>query len=150
MINYRNRPKGNYIKDANWNELYLLSEKWKSDLEFYLYELNFLETLIESHFSELLLTENLDELRELQIELYELKNQSEYLLSYTKNNLECIVDVINNVYIHETSSLRIENEQLEENIVRFVNGEREIKKFIFNMIKSILENKKTKKFWMFN
>lgn len=150
MDDFRNRPKENFIQEANWNELYLLTESWKNDLDFYLFEIKFMESLIENRFSELLLFENLDELRELQIDVYELKNQCEHLLNNSKNNLESIVDIINDTYILNTSRFRSENEQLEENIIRFINKEREIKRCIFSMIKNILEKKKEKNSWMFN
>ncbi|WP_396602027.1 hypothetical protein [Algibacter sp. R77976] len=150
MDDFRNRPKENFIQEANWNELYLLTESWKNDLDFYLFEIKFMESLIENRFSELLLFENLDELRELQIDVYELKNQCEHLLNNSKNNLESIVDIINDTYILNTSRFRSENEQLEENIIHFINKEREIKRCIFSMIKNILEKKKEKNSWMFN
>ena len=150
MINYRIRPKGNYIKEANWEALYLLTENWKKDLEFYLFDIKFLEHLIENHFTKLLIHENLDELRELQIEVFELKNQCEYLLQCIQTNLESISKIINETYSHNTSDFRIENEQLEDDIQEFINNQREIRRVAFSMIRDVLESKNTKHVWMFN
>ncbi|WP_142785907.1 hypothetical protein [Changchengzhania lutea] len=150
MYNIRNRPKGKYIKQASWNDLFILTEHWKNDLDFYLFEMKFLESLIEKHFSKLLLCENLDELRELQRDTFDLRNQCEYIQRCIKTNLESIVDIINNTYIYNTEEFRIENEQLEDDILEFINNEREMKRVIYSMIKDILENEKPKQVWMFN
>ncbi len=32
---YWDRPKGKFIQEANWQELYVLTQHWKKDLEFY-------------------------------------------------------------------------------------------------------------------
>ncbi len=150
MLNFRKRPKENYIQETNWEALNFSIEDRKTDLEFYLFEMKFLETLMENHFSELLLCENLDELRELQIEVFELKNQCEYLLQCTQTNLESIVAIINKNYIHSTSEFGIENEQLEDDIQKFINNEREIKRIVFSVIKDVIEDEKLKRVWMFN
>lgn len=150
MNNFRTRPKGNYMQEVNWKDLYLLSENWKTNLEFNFVEIKFLEFLIENHFSELLLCQNLDELRELQIEVFELKNQCEYILQRIQNNLESIIAIINSTYTHNISEFRTENEQLENDILDFINNEKEIKTVIFSMIKDVLEDKKPKQVWMFN
>ncbi|MCL5128275.1 hypothetical protein [Algibacter sp. L4_22] len=150
MKNYRIKPTANYIKEANWEELYILIEHWKNDIAFYLFDIKFLETLIESHFSELLEYENLDELRELQLEIFELKNQCEYIQQRIQLNLDNIVKIIDKTYKHNTAEFRIENEQLEDDIISLINNEREVKNVVFRMIKEILENEKSKKTWMFN
>lgn len=150
MNNLRNRPKENYIQEANWDGLYLLIENWKKDLEFYLIDVKFLENLVKNHFSELLVSQNLDELRELQIEVYELQNQCEYILECIQHNLDSIVDIINDNFIHDTSEFRIENKHLEDNVQVFITNERELRKSIFSMIKDVFEAKKPKNIWKFN
>ena len=144
MIVFKNRPKKTHTKDASWEALYLLAENWKKDLDFYLFDIKFLETLTANNFSELLLCENLDELRELQIEVFELITQCEHLLKCIQNNLESIVAIINKTYIHNPSEFRIENEQLEDSILEFINNQREIRRVAFSMIRDLRESKKSK------
>ena len=50
MSDLRNRPNGTYIFDANWEELYILTKHWKSDLLFYKDDLKFLNHLIDKYF----------------------------------------------------------------------------------------------------
>lgn len=146
MTNLRNRPKGNYIQEANWDELHLLIENWKKDLEFYLFDIKFLKNLVKNHFSELLVSQNLDELRELQIEVYKLQNQCEYILECIQNNLDSIVDIINDNFIHDTSEFRIENEHLEDTVHIFITKERKLRKSILSMIKDVIKLNNQKKY----
>ncbi|WP_299524390.1 hypothetical protein [uncultured Lutibacter sp.] len=46
----RNRPNGSCIFEANGQELYILTEHWKSDMLFYKEDLNFLNHLIDKYF----------------------------------------------------------------------------------------------------
>lgn len=138
------KMKETYAKNINWESLYLQVENWKKDLEFYYFDISFLETLIENYFSDLLMCENLDELRELQIELYQLKNQCEYLLKDIQINLDSIVCIINKTYVHNSAGFKIENKQLEDNIVRFIDNERKTRSVVFCMIKDVFENQKKK------
>ncbi|WKB81223.1 hypothetical protein QYR09_15915 [Cellulophaga lytica] len=48
MSNFRNRPADNYINEANWQQLFLLTKHWKSDLLFYKDDLRFLHQLIKN------------------------------------------------------------------------------------------------------
>ena len=150
MIILKNNLEETVIKDANWESLYLLTDNWKKELEFYYFDISFLEILIENYFSELLLYENLDELRELQIEVFEFKSQCEYLLNDARINLESIVCIINDTYIHDPSGFKIENEQLGDTIVRFIDNERKMRRVVFSMIKDVFENQKKKQVWKFN
>ena len=150
MIILKNNLEETVIKDTNWESLYLLTDNWKKELEFYYFDISFLEILIENYFSELLMYENLDELRELQIEVFELKSQCEYLLNDTRINLESIVCIINGTYIHTPSGFKIENEQLGDTIVRFIDNERKMRRVVFCMIKDVFENQKKKQVWKFN
>jgi hypothetical protein len=143
MIVFNNSTKETDTKDASWEALYLLAENWKKDLDFYLFDIKFLETLTAHNFSELLLCENLDELRELQIEVFELITQCEYLLKCIQNNLESITAIINKTYKHNPSEFRIKNKQLEDSILEFINNQREIRRIAFSMIKDLRESKKT-------
>ncbi|MDG1730370.1 MAG: hypothetical protein P8K68_08690 [Algibacter sp.] len=150
MYNLRKRPKGNYIQNASWEALYLLLENWKTDLEFYFFDIKFLNNLVENHFSELLACQNLDELRELQMEVFELQNQCEYILACIQNNRESIIDIINNNFPDDTSKFRVEIQHLEDNIEVFIDNERELRRNIFIMIKEVFKSKKSKNVWLFN
>ena len=60
MKNFRIRPKDNYINEASWEQLYVLTEHWKSDLVFYHKDLRFLHLLIDKYFMWISNKENID------------------------------------------------------------------------------------------
>lgn len=150
MSNYRMRPKANYIQEANWKDLYLLTNSWKNDLEFCFSETAFFASLIETHLYKLLLHNNLNELRALQIEVFELKNQCEYLQQCVLSNLESIANIIKGTYLYNTSELRVKNEHLENDMLLLINNEKAFKRVVFNMAKAMLKSQKPKQVWMFN
>ncbi len=78
MNDFRNRPKYNYIHEADWQKLYLLTELWKSDLLFYKDDLKFLYHLIDKYFLRISKRENIDMVQEIEVNL--LKVDKQYVL----------------------------------------------------------------------
>jgi len=150
MSNYRSRPKGDYAQEAAWQDLYKLTERWQKNLEFQLYEIEFLERLIDTHFAKLLLLENLDEIRELQRDLYHTKNQSEALVQRIQRHLNHITDIIDEPFKYDSSIFRDEHEQLEDDVTEFITEQKVIKLTVFKMTKGVLENEKPKFIWKYN
>ena len=150
MSNYRSRPKGNFIQEATWEELYILTESWKNDLEFYLLDIKFLERLVDTYFVKLLTNQNLDEIRELQSELLERKNQCENLLKRIQVHFAHIVDLIDNPFMHDALVFRAEHELLEDEVSEFKVMLKAIRYAVFNITKDVLESEKPKYIWKYN
>ncbi|MFH4967183.1 hypothetical protein V8G61_03170 [Gaetbulibacter sp. M240] len=134
MENYAEKELLNQPKKPDWEHVHKLMEHLKSNLEFYYLDLNSLESLIDYYFSKLVAKENLDELRELQQGVLELKNQCYYL----KNRLrsyEKRKEILENLPV-----LNDENKTLEDEIQKFINEENELEKVIFSMIQEVLGN----------
>ncbi|WP_323789553.1 hypothetical protein [Psychroserpens sp.] len=150
MSNYRNRPKGDYIQEAAWQDLYKLAERWQDNLKFQLYEIKFLERLIDTYFIKLLLQENLDELRELQIDLHQSKNQSLKLLEDIQMHLNYIAEMLIEPYKLDRSTFRVEHELLEDDVSEFTVNHKIIQFTVFKMTKDVLENEKPNFIWKYN
>ena len=150
MSDYRNRPKGNFIQEASWQELYMLTESWKNDLEFYLLDIRFLVRLVDTYFVKLLINQDLDELRELQRELLELNKQCENLLKHIKIHFTHIVDLIEDPFIYDASVFRTEHELLEEEISEFRKMLKVVRYAVFVLSKDVLGNEKPKCIWKYN
>lgn len=150
MSDYRNRPKGNFIQVASWQDLYMLTESWKNDLEFYLLDVKFIELLVETYFVKLLINQNLDDLRELQRELLELNKQCENLLKRIKIHFTHIVDLIEDPFIYDASVFRTEHELLEEEISEFRKMLKVVRYAVFVLSKDILGDEKPKCIWKYN
>lgn len=150
MSNYRNRPKGNYIVEAEWQDLLKLTVEWQDNLEFQLYEIEFLDSLIDTYFVKLLVQENLDELRELQIELYQAKNQSKKLLKRIEKHLNHIGEVLRENFEYNDLVFRAEHQQLEDDVSEFITNQKVAKFKVFKMTKDVLEDEKPKFIWKYN
>ena len=150
MINYRNRPKGQYIQEASWQDLYKLTEEWKNNLDFQLFEIEFLQNLIKTYFVELLDQENLDELRELQKDLYQYENQSKLLLENVDVHLSHIVKVIDEPFTFDASAFRQEHELLEDNTSALLIKHNTMKLTAFKMVKDSLQNEDPTFVWKYN
>ena len=150
MSDYRNRPKGNFIQEASWQDLYMLTESWKNDLEFYSLDVKFIELLVETYFVKFLINQNLDDLRELQRELLELNKQCENLLKRIKIHFTHIVDLIEDPFIYDASVFRTEHELLEEEISEFIKMLKVVRCAVFVISKDVLGNEKPKRIWKYN
>ena len=150
MSNYRNRPKGDYLRDAKWQDLHELTDEWQGDLEFQLYEIDFLDSLIDTYFVKLLVQENLDELRELQIDLYKAKTQSEKLLERINKHLNHIGELLSKSSKIDDLVFRFEHERLEDDISQFMANQKVTKFTVLKMTKDVLENEKPNFIWKYN
>lgn len=135
MKKYSETPPSQTKKQISWEKIENLMEQLKSNLDFYYMDLNSLENLIEYYFSQLAAQENLDELRDLQQEVFDLKTQCGYL----KQRLRIDMDG-KEAFLQNPPVFKDENEELEHEIHKFVIEENELEKAIFSMIQEVLGN----------
>jgi hypothetical protein len=150
MSNYRSRPKGNYIQDTNLQDLYLLAETWNQDIEFYTFEIEFLDRLIDTYFVKLLLHENLDELRVLQKDLFKARTQCKQILQRINVQLNYIVDILDEPFKYNITDFRNDYEQLEDDIEECREVLKGLRYAVFNTTKVVLESEKPKFIWKYN
>ncbi len=78
MNDFRNRSKDNYILEADWQKLFLITEHWKSDLLFYKDDLRFLNLHIDEYFLWFSKKENINMVQKIEVNL--LKVDKQYVL----------------------------------------------------------------------
>lgn len=150
MSNYRIRPKEKYIQEVSWDNLYFFTQKWKENIEFYKIDVKFLIDLLKIYFSKLLVYENLNELRKIQIDFINLYNECEATLKHIQLHLSHLSNLIEDLYIYDAYVFRNEQEQLEDKIAVLINNIKRIRKDTFSLIKDVLKNEKPKIFWRYN
>ena len=143
MEELRIRPKSNYLQTATWQELYLLTKHWKSDIKFANYEINFFMGLVDKYF---IWVKDKDQIVQVQ----HLSNISEHLSSELENIDKAITKHLNYIRLFINSNIsrdeeafRVEHAMLEDKIVGFMNALRETKREIFNLTEEMLNNEKT-------
>ena len=151
MSNFRNRPKDQYIHEADWQQLYVLTEQWKSDLSFYNDDLKFLHHLIDKYFMWISKKEHIDMVREIEVGLLKIDDQCGTLLQRATKHLHHLAELIDNPFAYDSHKFRREQEQLENDIATFVKDFRSNRKEVFTVtdylmdaeqfVKQVVENK---------
>ncbi len=132
---------------SDWQELYLQTEKWISDLSFYTDELRFFNTLHERYFSEMVKNENLDEIREEIMRFQDTRYACEKLLNETKVHLHQLVQVIENSGANGNAAgiVQQKHQELRQEMTFFELNFKANKKEIFVITQNVLENQKGEK-----
>jgi len=139
MENLRLRPKGDFTWTAEYRELYIVTEHWQSDLQFYKDDLQFLYHLIDKYFIWLLNKENLGEMRNLSSSLSETGINCDRLLEKTSKHLTHLAELIDDPFKYDSHKFRSEHEELENEIASFIKKFRKIKKETFTDMEPVIE-----------
>ncbi|NGY36009.1 hypothetical protein FQU23_000590 [Flavobacterium sp. XN-5] len=139
MENLKRKPTTDFNWEAQWQQLYILSENWYSDLHFYKDDLRFLYALIEKYFMKLNHNGNLDEMREIAKELSQENKACEELLDKTALHLKHLAGLIDAPYKYDSHQCRNEHEKLENEIAFFVKKFRKNKKAIFSITEKVMK-----------
>lgn len=142
MSDFRYRPKGKYIHDADWQGIYILTEHWKNDLEFYRDDLRFLQHLIDKYFIWMTQKENLDEVRDIETDLIEIDRKCYQLLKKTNKHLTNLADLIDAPFKYDSHVFRTEHEELEDSIIDFVKSFRSNRKEMFAITEHVMDSEK--------
>ena len=133
MSDFRNRPKGQYIFDADWQELYELTEHWKSDLLFYKDDLRFLQHLTDKYFLWIKEKENIDLVRNTEMNLMETDEKCVSLLKRIGIHLTHLEGLIDDPFKYDSQIFRTEHQALENDIASFVKTVRRNRKQVFTI-----------------
>jgi len=140
MNAWRTRPKGPYIYEADWKELYVLTEHWASDLAFYGDDLRFLHHLLSSYYMWLFMEERADKGTEVVKWLEALETRRDALARQTQKHLTHLADLIDDPFKYDSHEFRQEHAELEEEITHFVKDFRDCKKEVFALSKHVVSS----------
>ncbi len=139
MGNLSLRPKGDFTWTAEYQQLYILTEHWISDLQFYKVDLRFLHHLIDKYFIWLVQKETLDEMRNLASNLFNTVETCDTLLEKTAKHLSHLAELIDDPFKYDSHKFRTEHEELENEIAAFIKKFREIKKETFGVSEKVID-----------
>ncbi|PIF00109.1 MAG: hypothetical protein CR994_07945 [Maribacter sp.] len=139
MENYRTRPKGDYIQQTDWNELYVLTKHWKSDLTFYEQDLNFLLKLLDKYFIWITKKDNLDAVKKIGKGILKDKKTGGQLLKKVDEHLAHIAQTIEDPFKYDTRLFREEHQELEDDIANFYKTVRGNRKQVFAITEHIVD-----------
>jgi len=143
MDELRIRPRSNYLQEANWRELYLLTKYWKSDIKYANYEINFFKGLIDKYFIWVKDKDQTIQVQHIANILTHLTSKLDNIDKTITKHLNYIRLFINSNFSRDEVAFRVEHAILEDKIVGFANALRETKREIFNLTEEMLNNEKT-------
>jgi cysteinyl-tRNA synthetase len=139
MENLSLLSKADFSYTEEYQQLYLLTEHWQSDLEFYKNALRFLHYLIDKYFVWFAHKENHDEMANLASRLSEVARVCDSLQEKTSKTLSHLAELIDEPFKYDFNKCRSEHEELENEIVSFIKNFRGIKKESFAISEQVIE-----------
>lgn len=140
MTDFRARPKAEFIKETNWQELYVLTKHWKSDLLFYKDDLKFLHHLIDKYFIWITQKDNLEEVQKVGKGILDDTRECESLLVKIEEHLSHLASLVEGSLENNSVEFREEHQELEDEIAKFVKEVRENRKELFTITEHVLES----------
>lgn len=140
MSDFRNRPNGTYILDANWEELYILTKHWKSDLLFYSDDLNFLDNLIDKYLIWISNKKDSESVRNIDNSILETAKKCTDLLQKVDTHLIHLANLMEDPFKYDSHLFRVEHQQLEDEITNFVKAFRNNRKEVFEVTKMVIDS----------
>ncbi|AOW20689.1 hypothetical protein [Urechidicola croceus] len=142
MKDYLNKQIKSQTEEEVWNELYIISEHWKSDLLFYKDDLRFLFHLINKYIIWITKDENLDKIKEIQKDLFQVTEICESMLTKLSKHLVQLGTVIDKESTIDSRVFIVEHEHLEDEMSSFLKSFRLIKKDTFEITEYLIDNEK--------
>jgi hypothetical protein len=143
-MEFRTRPKSNYLLDAEWQELHALTTHWQSDMVFFGDELRFIDLLIDKYFTSLVDNENIAVTKDVAAKLSDIKKTYESLYQKILKHLRHIENLMVNPFALDVSAFRNEHATLEDELVAFVKNFRDIKQRVFQLTDRVVKTEKQK------
>lgn len=140
MSDFRNRPIGTYIFEANWEELYVLAKHWKSDLLFYKDDLKFLDHLIDKYFIWISNKKDVDAVRKIDNSILETAKKCSDLLKRVEEHSTHLAGLMEDPFKYDSHQFRTEHQQLEDDVTNFVKVFRNNRKDVFEVTSLVVES----------
>jgi len=139
MNDMRLRPKSDYLKTANWEQLYVLSEHWRDDMGFYLDELKFFRKLINKYFLWLAKDENIVKAEAIFVDVKKATDEAKWLENAITEHMRHISDLMKNAFSRDATEFRDDHAILEDKMVEFTKLFRKLKAEVFAVTEYIME-----------
>ncbi len=128
------------IQKNGWQELYILTGHWKSDLEFYKEDLGFLRQIINKYIIWITKKENLQRVMEIEMALHEVDKKCGGLLAQIEGHRTDLGHFIENPEQDQATNLSTAHGHLEKVMADFVKSFRENRREVFNITAFVIDS----------
>ena len=140
MGNSENSKTNSSVPQEQWTELYILTEHWKSDLEFYKEDLLFLHHIIDKYFMWITKPENLDMVKEIKKELFNTKSNNRKLLEEVQKHMSQLGHLVEEANSEDQEFVKKQHLRLEDALRDFVKSFRKNRKEIFKITEYVIDS----------
>ncbi|QBA63635.1 hypothetical protein [Muriicola soli] len=127
-------------RKINWQELYVLVNHWKSDLEFYKDDIRFLQQLIEKYIIWITKKENMDRVAGIRKKEHDLALNCDKLHKNMNEHLGLIANFMDGKATIAKTEFLILHGKLEESLSGFVKDFRESRKEVFKVTEYVMDS----------
>ena len=142
MDNSNKSTQENTFEAVNWQELYILTDHWKSDLNFYKDDLRFLHHLIEKYIIWITKDDNLNLVKNIQKNLFEIRNEGIDLMKEVISHQSNLGLMVENPVQSSNPQFVKDHEALEDKISKYVKSFRSNRKEVFKITEYIIDSEK--------
>ncbi|WP_297796420.1 hypothetical protein [uncultured Eudoraea sp.] len=140
MDNSNKSTQQKNIENVNWENLYILTDHWKSDLNFYKDDLRFLHHLIDKYIIWITKDSNLNMVKEIQKNLFEIRSKSEALMKEVITHQQNLALMVENPTESTNPQFVKDHEILEDQISSFVKQFRSNRKEVFKITEYVIDS----------
>ena len=131
-------------EEKAWSALYIMAEKWQSELKFFEDELRFLKELIGKFFISLIEVGHIDHTKQLVDDLLDLEKKRKSLEKNIGKHLHQLTKMVESQFLQDTQGYKERHGQLETEMSEFLKNFREAKKELFHVTEEIMKSEKAK------
>lgn len=131
------------VTDPQTQELesmYTLSEHWRSDLDFFRDERNFLRKLVDRYILWLTDDNNIADARGVFSRLVQLEARRLSIEKQVAAHLSRLTDLLQNPFAHDHQESRDDHRKIEDAIAEFTNLFRDLKKDVFVLTEKVIDS----------
>ena len=134
--------KSNYLHQSSWEELFVITEHWLSDILFFKDELRFFQGIIVEYFPQLLKHKSIISLKPLDEHFIHLVKTADELTQSFEKHRRHIEELMDDPFAYDDNKFRKEHEILENKFASFVLEFQEEKKQIYRITEKIIRYNK--------
>lgn len=131
-------------EERSWQQMFIVSEHWRSDLEFLNDELSFMRKLIDRYLMWLIDEKNITDTRKQLAELSGFEKRHKAISEDLAKHLGRLTNLIENPFSHNAQDCKDAHVTIEAMVAALVKDFRVIKKAVFVLTEKIMESEKAK------
>lgn len=126
-------------KSQKWQELYILSRHWKTDLDFYLQDISFLERIIGKYVIWVRSEKNNFAVKNLLSDLEALKEEGRALNQELDDQLKILGSLLSGATPSVPEDLASKQESLEQHTSRFMKNFRRNRQEVYRVVEQVVD-----------